>query len=156
MIGALVFQTPITRAWHPTTVGLDNALLDDLAVEIVQPEDGTTISPGTVELVVEASGGTLGEGFVADAASAGDAPADPEERVGLTITVVALDTGENTATVGVPIEDCAAGCESGATSEVPPFDQPGHGRPGGEPPPPATAGLGQADASAARRPTASP
>ena len=123
VIGALVFQTPIKRAWHPTTVGLDNALLDDLAVEIVQPEDGTTISPGTVELVVEASGGTLGEGFVADAASAGDAPADPEEQVGLTITVVALDTGENTATVGVPIEDCAAGCER-ATYEVT-LDQPG-------------------------------
>ena len=51
------------------------------------------------------------------------APADPEEQVGLTITVVSLDTGENTATVGVPTEDCAAGCDR-ATYEVT-LDQPG-------------------------------
>lgn len=109
---AVLLHGPITRAWHPSTVGLANAPLDDLMIEVVAPEDGASIEPGTVELVVEARGGSLGDGFVADGG-----PDDPEEQVGLTITVVSLETGENTATVGVPLEDCADGCDR-ATYEL--------------------------------------
>lgn len=116
--GALVLQGPITRAWHPTEVGLENALLDDLVVEIVEPEDGATLSAGTFDLVVEASGGSLGDGFVE-----GSAPADPEEQVGLTITLSPRTTGETTSLVGDPVEDCSAGCQT-ATYPVT-IDEPG-------------------------------
>ena len=117
-IAGILLQGPITRAWHPTTVGLDNVLLDDLAVEITRPEDGTTVPTGTVELVVDAAGGTLGDGFVESGA-----PADPEEQVGVTITVVSLETGDNESFEGDPVEDCADGCTT-ATYEVP-LDEPG-------------------------------
>lgn len=119
-VGAVVLQGPIVRAWHPTTVGQDNALLDDLAVEIVQPEPEATIPAGTFELAVRATGGTLGEGFVESGTSA---PSDPEDQVGLTITVVSLETGENDSFVGDPVEDCADGCDQ-ATYEVT-IDEPG-------------------------------
>jgi hypothetical protein len=120
VVGAVVLQGPIVRAWHPTDVGLANALLDDLAVEILAPEPEATVPTGTVEVVVEASGGTLGEGFV-DAA--GTVPEDPEEQVGLTLTVVSLESGENTSQVGDPVEDCSDGCDR-ATYEVT-IDEPG-------------------------------
>ena len=117
-IAALVLQGPITRAWHPTTVGLDNAQLDDLAVDITRPEDGATVPSGTIELVVEATGGSLGEGFVETGA-----PADPEELVGLTITIVSLETGANESFEGDPVEECTDGCDA-ATYEVP-LEEPG-------------------------------
>lgn len=118
--GAVVLQGPIVRAWHPTDVGLANALLDDLTVEIVSPEPEATVPTGTIEVVVEASGGTLGEGFVG---AGGSVPADPEEQVGVTLTVVSLESGENTSQVGDPVEDCSAGCDR-ATYEVT-IDEPG-------------------------------
>lgn len=117
-VGALALQGPITRAWHPTEVGRANALLDDLAVEIVEPDDGTTLSAGTFDLVVEATGGSLGDGFV----DAG-APADPEEQVGLTITLAPRDAGETTAAVGHPTEDCSSGCDRATYSVT--IDEPG-------------------------------
>ena len=116
---AVVLQGPIVRAWHPTEVGLDNALLDDLAISIEQPADGATLTTGPVEVVVEARGGTLGDGFDTTAAP----PGDPEELVGLTITVVNLDTGANDSVAGDPVEDCADGCDT-ATYEVT-IDEPG-------------------------------
>ena len=118
-LGAVVLPGPIVRAWHPTEVGLDNALLDDLAISIEQPADGATLSTGPVEVVVEARGGTLGDGFDTTAAP----PGDPEELVGLTITVVNLDTGANDSVAGDPVEDCADGCDT-ATYEVT-IDEPG-------------------------------
>jgi hypothetical protein len=113
VVAGVVLHQPIVRAWHPTEVGLDNALLDDLAVEITTPEDGATVPTGTVEVGVAASGGTLGDGFVA----AGEGPDDPEEQVGLTLTVVSLDTGENASTAGAPTQDCTDGCDQ-ATYEI--------------------------------------
>ncbi len=120
MVAAVTLQGPIVRAWHPTEVGLDNALLDDLAVEIVTPEPDATVPAGTFDVVVEAAGGSLGDGFVDEG---GDVPEDPEERIGLTITVVSLETGENEAFPGDPQEDCAAGCDR-ATYPVT-IDEPG-------------------------------
>lgn len=118
-VGAVVLQGPITRAWHPTEVGQANALLDDLAVEIVEPDDGATVPAGTFELVIEASGGSLGDGFV----DGGGAPDDPEEQVGLTITLAPRASGETTSLVGDPAEDCSSGC---ATATYPvTIDEPG-------------------------------
>lgn len=118
-VGALALQGPLTRSLHPAEVGLDNARLDDLAVEIVQPPAEASVPAGTIEVVVEATGGTLGDGFV----DAGTAPEDPEEEVGLTITVVRLSTGENDSFAGDPVEDCTDGCAQ-ATYPVT-IDEPG-------------------------------
>ena len=112
-LGVVLLQGPIVRAWHPADVGLDSALLDDLTIDVVRPEDGSEVPNPTVELVVEAGGGSLGDGFDTDAPT----PADPEELVGLTITVVSLDTGENESVPGQPVEDCTDGCDR-ATYEV--------------------------------------
>lgn len=117
-VAAVVLHAPITRAWHPTSVGLDSAVLDDLAVEIIEPTDGASVPAGTVEVIVAATGGSLGPGFVESGA-----PQDPEELAGLTLTAVSLDTGENAAVQGTPAEDCADGCEQ-ATYEVT-VDEPG-------------------------------
>lgn len=119
-VAAIALQGPIVRAWHPVDIGLDNALLDDLAVEVVEPAPEDTVEAGTFDLVVRATGGTLGDGFVDPG---GDVPADPEELAGLTITIVSLDTGENESFPGDPREDCASGCEQ-ATYPVT-IDEPG-------------------------------
>lgn len=118
VIASFALRDPIARAWHPTPTSIESARLDDLAVEIVSPDPDATVSPGTVEVVVRASGGTLGPGFVDDGA-----PTDPEELVGLTLTVVSLSTGQNTAIEGTPAEDCSAGCTQ-ATYTVT-IDEPG-------------------------------
>lgn len=119
-VAAITLQGPIVRAWHPVEVGLDNALLDDLAVEVVEPAPEDSVPTGTFDVVVRSTGGTLGDGFVDPG---GDVPTDPEERVGLTITIVSLDTGENESFAGEPQEDCASGCEQ-ATYPVT-IDEPG-------------------------------
>lgn len=114
-IGAVTLHGPITLAWHPNE-DLQVAAVDDLEVSIASPEDGATVSAGTIEVVVQVSGGTLGDGPVEPSA----APEDPEERV-----IVNLSTlGSSTDTfVGVPAEDCSTGCEQ-ATFEVT-LDEPG-------------------------------
>lgn len=114
-VGALALQGPITRAWHPTEE-LQVAAVDDLEITIASPQDGATVPAGTVEVVVQVTGGTLGDGPVEPSA----APQDPEERV-----VVNLSTlGSSTETViGDPVEDCSAGCDE-ATYQVT-IDEPG-------------------------------
>lgn len=114
VIGAFTLEQPIRIAWHPSTVGLASAPLDDLSVEIVEPEPDTTVAPGPVTVTVEVTGGTLGEGFNTTGARA----EDPEELVGITLTAVSLETGESTSAAGDPKEDCVDGCTR-ATFEIP-------------------------------------
>lgn len=116
-VGAsLLLQGPLTRAWHPQQIGPPAAAIDDLQVEIVEPADGGTVSTGPVDVVVRATGGSLGEGFVDEA----EAPADPEEQVGVTITLVPLESGQGSSQVGDPQEDCSTGCEQATyTVEIP-------------------------------------
>ena len=105
---ALLLQDPITRAWHPREIGPPSAPIDDLALEIVEPADGATVPAGEpIDLVVRASGGTLGQGFV----DAGQGPDDPEQQVAVTISLVPLSSGQTASTVGAPQQDCSNGCE---------------------------------------------
>lgn len=114
-VGALVLQGPITRAWHPSEE-LQVAAVDDLEITITSPQDGATVPAGTVEVVVQVTGGTLGDGPVEPSA----APEDPEEGVVVNLSIL----GTSTATlVGDPVEDCSDGCDE-ATYEVT-IDEPG-------------------------------
>lgn len=115
-VAAVVLQGPIVRAWHPTTVGLDNAVLDDLAVEIVEPERDAVVPAEGFPVVVKATGGTLGNGFMASGPPE-DLPRDPEQLAGLTITVVSSETGQSASFIGDPRQDCTRGCTE-ATYEV--------------------------------------
>lgn len=108
-VAALVLQGPIVRAWHPAET-LQVAPVDDLEVAIASPSDGASVPAGTIEVVVEATGGTLGDGPVEDAA----APQDPEERVVINLTASAATASIQ---MGDPLEDCSAGCDQ-ATYEV--------------------------------------
>lgn len=113
---ALALQGPITRAWHPQEIGLASAAIDDLQVEVVEPADGATVDTGPVDIVVRASGGSLGEGFVDE----GEGPDDPEEQVGVTITLVPLASGQGSSQVGDPQQDCTDGCDEATyTVEIP-------------------------------------
>lgn len=114
---ALLLQAPITRAWHPQEIGPPSAPIDDLALEIVEPADGATVPAGqAIDLVVRATGGTLGEGFVDE----DQAPDDPEEQVAVTVSLVPLSSGQNSSSVGDPQQDCSAGCEEATyTIELP-------------------------------------
>lgn len=116
-VGAsLLLHGPITRAWHPQDIGPPAAAIDDLQVEIVEPDDGATVATGPVEVVVDATGGSLGDGFVDEDA----APADPEEQVGVTLTLVPADSAQSTSEVGDPREDCSTGCAQATfTVEIP-------------------------------------
>lgn len=117
-VGAALFlQAPITRAWHPQEIGPPSAPIDDLALEIVEPADGATVPAGqAIDLVVRATGGTLGEGFVDE----DQAPDDPEEQVAVTVSLVPLSSGQNSSSVGDPQQDCSAGCEEATyTIELP-------------------------------------
>lgn len=114
IIGASTLQGPIVRAWHPTTVGLASAPLDDLTIEIIEPDADTIVAPGPVPVTVSVTGGTLGDGF----STTGALAPDPEELVGITLTVVSLETGESTSVAGDPREACSDGCER-ATFEIP-------------------------------------
>ena len=114
LVGAYTLQGPIVRAWHPVTVGLASAPLDDLTVEIVQPAGDTTVAPGPVPVTVSVTGGSLGEAF----STTGALAQDPEELVGITLTAVSRETGESTSVAGDPQGTCSDGCES-ATFEIP-------------------------------------
>ena len=106
-VSAVLLQTPISRAWHPATFTPDSALVDDLVVEITSPEDGGTVTAGTVPLEVTATGGSLGPGLLAEGE---EVPEDPEERVVLTITLFDPDSGQQTSMPGRANEDCSSGC----------------------------------------------
>lgn len=114
IIGAFYLNGPIVRAWHPTSVGLPSAQLDDLAVTLVEPEADSTVPVGPVAVTVTVAGGTMGDGF----STTGPLAEDPEELVGITLTAVSLETGESTSVAGDPAEDCSTGCTE-ATFEVP-------------------------------------
>lgn len=115
VVGIVTLHAPIVRAWHPPPVTMTAAELDDLTVEVVEPADGSTVDVGPVEVVVEATGGSLGDGFVDQGM-----PADPEELVGLTLTLVSSTSGQSTTVTGDPAEDCASGCDRATyTVEVP-------------------------------------
>lgn len=114
IIGAYTLEQPIRLAWHPTTVGLASATLDDLTVEIVEPEADATVPPGPLTVAVEVTGGSLGDGF----STTGALAEDPEELVGITLTAVSLETGESNSVAGAPQEDCRDGCTR-ATYEIP-------------------------------------
>ena len=114
---ALVLQGPITRAWHPQEIGPPSAAIDDLQLEIIEPEEGASVpTDEPVEVVVRTAGGTLGEGFVDE----DQAPGDPEQQVAVTISLVPLSSGQGSSHVGVPQEDCSAGCQQATyTVEIP-------------------------------------
>ncbi len=115
VIAAVLLQAPISRAWHPeTAITPDGAPLTDLALEITAPEDDGVVPAGTVAVVVRATGGTLGTTFLRPDIAP---PGDPEELVGLTITVFNPATGEQVTLAGTTVEDCSAGCTE-ATYEV--------------------------------------
>lgn len=115
VVGVVTLQGPIVRAWHPAPVTMTAAELDDLTVQVVEPADGSTVDVGAVEVVVEATGGSLGDGFVDQGV-----PADPEELVGLTLTLVSSTSGQSTTVTGDPAEDCTSGCDRATyTVEIP-------------------------------------
>lgn len=110
MASAVLLHRPIERAWHPVV----GQLRDDVEIAITAPEDGTSVAIGTVEVVVEVTGGSVGG---VDASGDPDG-ADPEEggRV-----VVAVDGVVTTGADGRPVgprEDCSDGCTR-VTFEVP-------------------------------------
>jgi hypothetical protein len=107
IVSTVLLHDPLVRALHPPPDFVLAAELDDLAVSVAAPEDGATVQVGSLEVVVEVTGGSLGPGFA-------DAPLDPdpEELVGLTLTVVSLSTGQSVSVSGVPAEGCQAGCQT--------------------------------------------
>lgn len=107
IISTVLLHDTLIRALHPPPDFVLAAELDDLAITVTSPEDGATVPMGSLEVVIEVTGGTLGPGFA-------DAPLDPdpEELTGLTLTVVSLSTGQSVSVSGMPAEGCQAGCQT--------------------------------------------
>lgn len=104
VVGAVVLQGPIARAWHPKEV-LQGVAVEDLEVQITSPSDGAAVERGAVGVTVEATGGTLGSAPV----DAAETPADPEEAVVLLLSASSPTAGSATQLVE-PQEDCVEGC----------------------------------------------
>jgi len=107
IVSTVLLHDPLVRNLHPPPDFVLAAELDDLAITVTSPEDDSTVPIGPLEVAVEVTGGSLGPGFA-------DAPLDPdpEELVGLTLTVVSMATGQSVSVSGVPAEGCQAGCQS--------------------------------------------
>jgi hypothetical protein len=76
-----VLYTPLTIALHPPADLLP--LADDAAVRIVAPADGATLEPGTVQMTVEVTGGSIGPPHTPLEAL----PDDPEQAGSLSVHV---------------------------------------------------------------------
>lgn len=109
LASAVLLHRPIERAWHP----VDGQLRDDVEIAITAPEDGATVAIGTVEVVVEVTGGSVG----GDDASGGPDGPDPEEGGRVVVAVDGVVTTEDGRPVA-PREDCSDGCTR-VTFEVP-------------------------------------
>lgn len=90
-VAAFALHDPIVRAWHPVAF----ASTDEVAVTILQPEDGDVVTTGTVDVTVAVEGDwQIG------------VPNASGERLG--VMRIFLD-GFETDRVN-PVENCTAGC----------------------------------------------
>lgn len=87
VVGAVVLGPRLAAALHPPAELLP--ISDDAVVVIVEPRDGDVVqvgSDGTIEMVVEVAGGSVGPGDV----PVDDLPADPEEAGALAVARAVL------------------------------------------------------------------
>lgn len=81
VIACIVLYQPLTMALHPPADVVP--LADDAAVVVAAPADGETIPSGTVALVLEVTGGSIGPGGI----PLEDLGPDPEEAGAIVVAV---------------------------------------------------------------------
>jgi uncharacterized membrane protein (UPF0136 family) len=85
LVSMVLLYRPLTIALHPPAELLP--LADDSDISIAAPADGDELPAGTVEVLVEVAGGSIGPGVV----PLEELPDDPEEAGTLLVSLVRLD-----------------------------------------------------------------
>lgn len=119
-LGVLLFDDPITRAWHPPPIEVAFAKYtpEDLTITLVSPLEDETVDAGDLDVVVEVTGGTIGDAPERDDLPETASLTDPEERGFVQVFLDGEAMFDPAGGPLRPVEDCEAGCTT-ATYRIP-------------------------------------
>lgn len=111
-LSVLIFDAPITRAWHPVPLALDIQTYPagDLKVQLVSLDEGDTVPAGDLSLKVKVSGGTFVEGPTTITQDGQARLPDPAEDGYVQVFVDGVAIFDDDGAPLRPDEDCSAGC----------------------------------------------